>query len=38
MVAGRFVLRDRRVVTVNEAAVLASAQRAAQGLWQRMRE
>ncbi len=36
MVAGRFVLRDRRVVNVDEAAVLASARTAAQRLWERM--
>ena len=38
MVAGRFVLRDRRIVTVDEAAVLASARAAAERLWERMRE
>jgi putative selenium metabolism protein SsnA len=37
MVAGRFVLRDRRIVAVDEAAVLARARRAAPGLWERMR-
>jgi putative selenium metabolism protein SsnA len=36
MVAGRFVLRDGRIVTVDEAAVLASARKAARGLWERM--
>jgi putative selenium metabolism protein SsnA len=36
LVAGRFVLRDRRVVTVDEAAVLARARRAARWLWDRM--
>jgi hypothetical protein len=36
MVAGRFVLRDRRIVTVDEAAVLASSRAAARGLWERM--
>jgi cytosine/adenosine deaminase-related metal-dependent hydrolase len=38
MVAGRFVLRDRRLTTVDEAAVLASARAAAERLWTRMRE
>ncbi len=37
MVAGRFVLRDRRVVGVDEAAVLARAREVARGLWGRMR-
>jgi putative selenium metabolism protein SsnA len=36
MVAGRFVLRDRRVTTVDEAAVLARARTAAAALWERM--
>lgn len=36
MVAGRFVLRDRRVATVDEAAVFASARGAAGQLWERM--
>ena len=38
MVAGRFVLQDRRIVTVDEAAVLARAQAAATRLWERMRK
>jgi cytosine/adenosine deaminase-related metal-dependent hydrolase len=38
MVAGRLVLRDRKLTTVDEAAVLASARTAAERLWQRMRE
>jgi cytosine/adenosine deaminase-related metal-dependent hydrolase len=38
MVAGRFVLRDRKLTTVDEAAVLASARAAAERLWKRMRE
>jgi len=37
MVAGRFVLRDRRVTTVDEAAVAARARAAAEGVWARMR-
>jgi putative selenium metabolism protein SsnA len=37
MVAGRFVLRDRRITAVDETAVLARARRAAEALWQRMR-
>jgi putative selenium metabolism protein SsnA len=37
MVAGRFVLRDGRILNVDEAAVLASAREAARGLWERMR-
>jgi putative selenium metabolism protein SsnA len=37
MVAGRFVLRDRRIVHVNEEAVFARARRAAEALWARMR-
>jgi putative selenium metabolism protein SsnA len=36
MVAGRFVLRDRRLTTVDEAQVLAHAGTAAAALWQRM--
>jgi putative selenium metabolism protein SsnA len=36
MVAGHFVLRDRRILNVDEAAVLASARQAARGLWERM--
>jgi putative selenium metabolism protein SsnA len=36
MVAGRFVLRDRRVTTVDESAVFARAHDAAQRLWERM--
>ncbi|HSD66488.1 MAG TPA: amidohydrolase family protein [Vicinamibacteria bacterium] len=36
MVAGRFVLRDRRIVTVDEGAVLARARKAAERLWERM--
>ena len=36
MVAGRFVLRDRRLTTVDEPAVLARARRAAEALWERM--
>jgi putative selenium metabolism protein SsnA len=35
MVAGRFVLRDRRIATVDEASVLARAQAAAAALWER---
>jgi putative selenium metabolism protein SsnA len=38
MVAGRFVLRDRRVTTVDEAAVLARARGVAGRLWERMRQ
>ena len=37
MVAGRFVLRDRRIVGVDEEAVFARARRAAEALWGRMR-
>jgi putative selenium metabolism protein SsnA len=37
MVAGRFVLRDRRIVTVDEGAVLPQARAAAARLWERMR-
>ena len=36
MVAGRFVLLDRQIVTVDEAAVLARARTAATRLWERM--
>jgi putative selenium metabolism protein SsnA len=36
MVAGRFVLRERRLTTVDEVAVLARARRAASALWKRM--
>jgi putative selenium metabolism protein SsnA len=36
MVAGRFVLRDRRITTVDEAQVLARARSVASALWQRM--
>ena len=36
MVAGRFVLRDRRITTVDEAQVLARARAVAAGLWERM--
>jgi len=36
MVAGRFVLRDRRITGVDEAAVLARAREAAGRLWERM--
>ncbi len=36
MVAGRFVLRDRRIVSVDEPAVLARAREAAGRLWDRM--
>jgi putative selenium metabolism protein SsnA len=36
MVAGRFVLRDRRLTTVDEGEVLARARHAAQALWDRM--
>jgi putative selenium metabolism protein SsnA len=36
MVAGRFVLRDRRIVTVDEPTVLARARAAAARLWERM--
>jgi putative selenium metabolism protein SsnA len=36
MVAGRFVLRDRRITTVDEPAVLARARVAASRLWERM--
>lgn len=37
MVAGRFVLRDRRITNVDEAAVLGRARAAAAALWERMR-
>jgi cytosine/adenosine deaminase-related metal-dependent hydrolase len=36
MVAGRFLLRDRRLTTVDEAAVFVRARRAAEALWTRM--
>jgi putative selenium metabolism protein SsnA len=36
MVAGRFVLRDRRIAGVDEEAVFARAREAAEGLWRRM--
>jgi putative selenium metabolism protein SsnA len=36
MVAGRFVLRDRRIATVDEDAIFARARAAAAALWQRM--
>ena len=36
MVAGRFVVRERRVATVDAAAAFARAREAARGLWQRM--
>ena len=36
MVAGRFLLRDRRVTTVDEGAVFARARRAAEALWTKM--
>ena len=36
MVAGRFVLRDRRITTVDEASVLARARAAAAALWERI--
>jgi cytosine/adenosine deaminase-related metal-dependent hydrolase len=36
VVAGRFVLRDRRLTTVDEAAVFARARGAAEALWRRM--
>jgi hypothetical protein len=36
MVAGRFVLRDRRITTVDEAAVHARARSAVERLWARM--
>jgi cytosine/adenosine deaminase-related metal-dependent hydrolase len=38
MVAGRFVLRDRRIVTVDEAALVPRARLVAERLWRRMRE
>jgi hypothetical protein len=37
VVAGRFVLRDREIVTVDEADVLGRAREAAARLWERMR-
>jgi len=36
MVAGRFVLRDRRITTVDEAQVLTRARAVAAALWERM--
>ena len=36
MVSGRFVLRDRRITTVDEVAVFARARRGAEALWKRM--
>jgi cytosine/adenosine deaminase-related metal-dependent hydrolase len=36
MVAGRFVVRDRRLTTVDAGATMARARRAAHGLWDRM--
>ena len=36
MVAGRYVMRDRAIVTVDEAAVLSQARAAAARLWERM--
>jgi len=36
MVAGRFVLRDRRITGVDEGDVFARARRAAEALWRRM--
>jgi putative selenium metabolism protein SsnA len=38
MVAGRFVLRDRVLATVNEAEVFTHARAAAGALWERMRQ
>jgi putative selenium metabolism protein SsnA len=38
MVAGRFVLRDRALATVNEAEVFTRARAAAGALWERMRQ
>ena len=38
MVAGRFVVRDRAVTTVDEAAVFARARAAAERLWDRMQQ
>ena len=38
MVAGRFILRDRRIVTVDETAVFASARAAAERIWKRMQQ
>ncbi len=37
MVAGRFVLRDRRITNVDEVVTFARARRAAEALWERMR-
>lgn len=36
LVAGRFVLRDRRITTVDESRILSGARAAAAALWQRM--
>jgi putative selenium metabolism protein SsnA len=36
LVGGRFVLRDRRLTTVDEVAVFVGARRAAEALWRRM--
>jgi cytosine/adenosine deaminase-related metal-dependent hydrolase len=38
MVAGRFVLRDRRITTVDEPAVLARARAVARRVWERMEQ
>jgi putative selenium metabolism protein SsnA len=38
IVAGRFVLRDRAIVTIDEAAVLARARTSAARLWERIRK
>jgi hypothetical protein len=37
MVAGRLVLRDRRITNVDEVVAFARARRAAESLWTRMR-
>jgi hypothetical protein len=36
MVAGRFVLRDRRITTVDEPRILSRARAVAAALWERM--
>lgn len=36
MVDGRFVMRDRRVLTLDEAAVVAEADRLARAAWRRL--
>jgi hypothetical protein len=36
-VAGRFVMRDRRITTADETAVLARSRDAAEVLWDRIR-